>query len=141
MANLFKSLGITGTKHGMNERQFDVLLELLWYAYDDGFTEFRHCDCVGVDGEAHNIAEEVGYEITIHPPKNDKNRAFCDPGDDPMIHSLAPEDYHVRDRAMVDAVSHLIVIPHGQVEELRSGTWTTYRYAKKINKPYLIIFP
>lgn len=42
-----------------------------------------------------------------------------------------PAPYIVRDHAIVDEVQFLIGCPRKDIEELRSGTWATIRYARK----------
>ena len=130
-------IGFTGTKKGMQFDQWIVLEDFLKKLQDTfAYIEFHHGDCVGSDFQAHNIAKKLGLKIVIHPPKNPKTRAFCK-GDE-----VRPEkDYLVRDHDIVDECDKLIVVPKLRREELRSGTWATYRYAKKCNKECIIVWP
>jgi hypothetical protein len=96
---------------------------------------FRHGDCVGADAQAHAMAKADGFRVVIHPPSDDSKRAFCQ-GDA----VLAPPPYLVRNRRIVDASGVLVATPQGD-EELRSGTWSTVRYARKIRRAIKIIAP
>jgi hypothetical protein len=46
-----------------------------------------------------------------------------------------------RNKMMVDDCEALIATPRLMVEELRSGTWSTIRYARKCRKPVHIVWP
>ena len=54
----------------MTPEQKSALRKLL----DGGAGEFHHGDCVGADSEAHDIADECGYGIILHPPTNQSER-------------------------------------------------------------------
>jgi hypothetical protein len=84
----------------------------------------------------HHIGKLMGYYIVIHPPLYDNKRAFCI-GDE----ICSKKDYLDRNRDIVDNCDLLIATPKETTEVLRSGTWSTVRYAKKIGKPIVIIEP
>ena len=130
-------IGFTGTKEGMKAEQLQVLEKvLLNMRKASDFLEFHHGDCKGSDFQSHSLAFNLGFKIVVHPPKNPKDRAFC------KGHEIRGEkDYLVRNHDIVDECDYLIVVPKSRKEELRSGTWATYRYAKKRNKNCTIIFP
>jgi len=130
-------IGFTGTKEGMKLEQLEVLEKVLMSLQNTSdFLEFHHGDCKGADLQAHSIAMKLGFKIVIHPPKNSKQRAFC------KGHEIrAEKDYLVRDHDIVNECEHLIVVPKLRKEELRSGTWATYRYCKKLGKDCTIIWP
>lgn len=128
-------VGFTGTSKGMTQGQKSYvqngLLDLNVEAHRiGGILHFHHGDCVGADEQAHAIAVSILtpnlIRVHIHPPDNDKKRAFCKSVN---IHPAKP--YLVRNHDIVDASSVIFVVPKGHIEELRSGTWATYRYAKK----------
>lgn len=124
-------VGFTGTRNGMSPRQKEHLKKFL----ECFASEFHHGDCVGADEEAHLIALEVGIPIVIHPPAHTLYQAFCQsrhPG--PNIRVLGPLDYLDRNHGIVDSTSGLVAAPQTMMEKLRSGTWATVRYARKINK-------
>jgi hypothetical protein len=76
-------IGFTGSRNGMSHEQRVSLRAILTFVQHllsspDGAIEFHHGDCVGADSGAHDIAMEAGCYIVIHPPSNDKLRAYCE---------------------------------------------------------------
>lgn len=126
-------IGVTGTREGANEHQLREIKMLLKALKG---TEFHHGDCAGVDAQAAKIAKELGYKIVCHPPASDYLRAYV-----PADEMREPAGYLKRDRAIVDSVDALIVVPLQQEWQPKGGTWYTHDYAKKKNKPLTIIFP
>jgi hypothetical protein len=126
-----KKIGFTGTQAGMSERQKGSLHAIL-VSY--GCSIFCHGDCVGADAEAHDIAKALGTFVTIFPPENPSKRAFKRAE---VTH--APKPYLARNRDIVDACDLLVVAPKTDTEELRSGTWSTKRYAERIGKPFTVL--
>ena len=133
-------VGFTGTEHGMNTRQQEEVRNFFRrYSHKScpfPITEVHHGDCVGADEQFHNIAKELGIYIVVHPPSNKRLRAFCDADE-----VRRPYAYLTRNRHIVDACDRLIATPYELVEVVRSGTWATIRYARKIRKPHGIIYP
>jgi hypothetical protein len=124
-------IGFTGTQVGLTAPQREKLRAVL--AARSG--ELHHGDCIGADAEAHAIAAELGYRIHIHPPESGGKRAWC------TGHSSEPPQHYLdRNRAIVDAADALIATPKGP-EELRSGTWSTIRYARSRRRPIYVIWP
>lgn len=115
-------IGFTGTRNGMTQRQKDEVEAIL---SDEVETKVHHGDCVGADAEVDELAEMIGVgPCIIHPPTDSKARAWC--------HSdtiLQPRPYLQRNRSIVDQTIFLIAAPSGP-EKVRSGTWSTIRYAK-----------
>jgi hypothetical protein len=128
-------VGFTGTASGMTEHQQAELYGTLCI-HPHLRTGFRHGDCVGADAEAHAIALELGWPVVIHPPANPKRRAYCDGG---VV--KGPRPYLVRNHDIVDACDFLIAAPRQRKEVLRSGTWATVRYARKVGKEVIILEP
>ena len=132
-------LGFTGTRERPTEAQRLALAKLLEMSEAE---ELHHGDATGADSVAHHIAlslrELRGWpRIIIHPPSNVVHRACC-LGADMM---MPEQEYLVRNRAIVDATDKLVAMPKGSEESLRSGTWSTVRFARHRRKPILLIFP
>lgn len=124
------SIGFTGTRSGLTDKQKETLLIELKKLQEAGYRKFHHGDCIGADAEAHDIAESLGYDIIIHPPINPTARAFKK-----GKITLENKDYLIRNHDIVDQTSYLLVCPKEDNEQLRSGTWATYRYAvSKLNQ-------
>lgn len=125
-------VGFTGTRRGMTTRQREELNAIL----PEGCW-FHHGDCVGADAQAHEVARQKGCAIVIHPCTLTSQRAFCVGAD----RILTPKRPLVRNRDIVEAVDWLIAAPATLHEVLRSGTWATIRYARKIEKQVRILKP
>ena len=126
-------LGVTGTREGLTEAQSQALVLLL---IETEPTEFHHGDCKGVDEESLALAIRWVDPWTVsHPPKDPKHRAFTS-----NSQVRAPKDYLKRNHDIVDEVDHLVACPGRMNEVLRSGTWATVRYARKVGKPITIIW-
>jgi hypothetical protein len=129
-------LGITGTKKGMTEAQFDVIKGFIFE--DAVITHLHEGDCVGVDNQVTLMFQDLRPEVWIvrHPPKNTKYQAFG-----PYDETTIPKDYLVRDQDNVNESDYLWAAPNG-VERMRgSGTWATVRMARKKGIPITIIMP
>ncbi len=103
-----------------------------------GVTEFYHGDCLGADKDAHDLVVTFGdIAIKKRPCDLESQRAWTLEGD-----CIAePEPPLDRNRKLVDDGDTLVATPGEQQEELRSGTWATIRYAKRQQKPIIIIWP
>jgi len=128
-------VGFTGTQCGMTYRQkssFEKLIKMIYVS------EFHHGDCVGADTEAQNIVkkESTAIAIHIHPPKDPSRRAF-----NKSDYIFEEKEYLERNHDIVDAANVLIATPKTFIEQQRSGTWATIRYARKMRKSIFIIKP
>lgn len=113
---------------------------------------FHHGDCVGGDATFDALAEavEVGA-IHIHPGVDSNgmspNRAYCgDYGnnayrDDPDTVWYPAKPYLERNDDIAEASDVLIACPKAKEEQLRSGTWSTVRRARKRGKLVILIYP
>ena len=135
------SVGFTGTRKGLSEYQKEMLQHIL-KKYG---TVFHHGDCIGADEQFHVLAESelptdlLDTNIIVHPPDNDKYRAFSSCLSKGTI--LLPKPYLERNKDIVDACDLLIACPNpkDEINKQRSGTWSTIRYAKKQGKDIIII--
>lgn len=137
-------IGFTGTQQGMTAAQMKAVGKLFederdWGAY------LHHGDCVGADYEADVLARSAGFTIAVHPPLKDDKRAWCgmtkdgEEEDDYIFY--AAKDYLDRNCDIVEHSEILVATPATDQETMRSGTWFTIRYARKVGKPYIIVFP
>lgn len=126
--------GFTGTREGMTDKQKAML-----YGWLKGTTgHFHHGDCLGADSEAHDIADECGYAIILHPPSDPKLRAWREV----PRHMMRPEaPYITRNRHIVDETTALIAAPAEPDEQPRGGTWSTVKYARRQGKAIVLILP
>ena len=126
-------LGFTGSRNGMTCLQKESVTYLVRAI---GMKEAHHGDCVGADEDFHNLVNKEGYTTVVHPPKNPKFRAFCDGN------LIFPEkEYMDRNRDIVDLCEVIIATPNTFVEKSKGGTWSTVRYAVKMNKKLFIVLP
>jgi predicted Rossmann fold nucleotide-binding protein DprA/Smf involved in DNA uptake len=126
-------IGFTGTRQGMTERQKIGLRDLL-APYAGAI--LHHGDAIGADAEAHDIAIELGCAIVIHPPAVETQRAF-----NTAAEVRAAKPYLVRNKDIVRETALLIAAPAEATEQLRSGTWSTVRYAKRLGRQVCLLTP
>ncbi len=127
--------GFTGTRNGITQQQRDAFRDTIILLEID---EFHHGDCIGADYMAHGTIKEINtnIKVIIHPPSYAKYRANCKGN---VI--LTQKPYLDRNKDIVDHSNILIATPGEFKEKLRSGTWSTIRYARKKNKPIYIVMP
>src|SRR3972149_10599348 len=123
-------VGFTGTRHGMTIEQRSTLENLIELWWPSVMYDFHHGDCVGADEQAAAIftAQRRG-EIIVHPPIDNRLRAWCEGT------ILEPKPYLDRNRDIVDASDLLIVAPGGGREAPTGRTWYTARYARSKRVP------
>lgn len=132
-------LGFTGTRKGMTEsqenevRDFFALMDRLWGTR--GAATLHHGDCVGSDAQAHAIAVSLGWRICIHPPTDEKYRAFCD---SELTVIQKPFVYLKRNR---DIVSHSVVVVAAPATGKSAGTKYTISHAYSMRKPVYRVMP
>lgn len=125
-------VGFTGTRKGMTASQRQAVKDLVEQL---GAVEGHHGDCVGADDGFHDICEELGVPVTVHPPENRAMRANRQGAD-----SRPEKPYLERNRNIVNETDVLIAAPEGP-EVRRSGTWSTIRYAWRKGVKFHIVMP
>jgi hypothetical protein len=125
-------VGFSSTRRGLTNMQLDALLSELETLC---VTELHHGDCVGGDRQAHELAKSMGLRTVAHPPTSSRLRAFCD-----CDELRPPMSFLIRNHSIVLSTQYLIACPEGP-ERLRSGTWATIRFARKMRLPTTIISP
>jgi hypothetical protein len=124
-------IGFTCNRKGLTPIQEEEI-KLILDKYDNIIVS--HGDCIGADTDFHNLCmnyknTHINKNITIHifPPNNPKLRAF-NIGD--LL--MKEEPYLKRNLNIIKNCSILIACPIDKNrEDLRSGTWSTVRKARK----------
>ena len=134
-------LGFTGTQSGMTVQQITTICN---YVAEFVPVDAHMGDCIGADHQFHDIINEFNNRVEPddmcvmvgHIPIYDSKRAFC------LYDEVRePKPYLDRNHDIVNESDLLIVAPKETSEQLRSGTWATYRYAKKHNKHIIVVYP
>lgn len=130
-------VGFTGTRVGLCGGQSAKLLDFL---VKNNVKQAHHGDCIGGDSQFHEICRMAGVSVVLHPPKNDKLRAFSKGA----IHTEPPLPYLIRNHIIVDCCEVLLAAPK-ELEEPTpgrgQGTWSTVRYARRTRRDLRIIWP
>lgn len=135
---------ITGTKIGATGYQLVEAIKQLYSWNASVINILNHGGCVGFDEQIHNIIKIIptfnNIQLKIHPAKgvDDKYKAKLDMAGCILEDEKLPLE---RNKIMVDKSDCVLAVPKEFKEVLRSGTWSTIRYAKKQNKPLIIIYP
>ncbi len=127
-----KHIGFTGTQRGMSQDQKRVVKTLM---ADASEAIVHHGDCVGADSDFHDIVFAEN-SIELHPCDITAKRAWCI-GD--VCHF--PKAPLVRNKDIVNVSELLIACPGEKHMKIRSGTWSTVRYAQEMGKPVFLVFP
>lgn len=130
-------IAFTGSLDGMSARQVLALAHFLSNAFRE-ISAFHHGDAIGADQQAHKIAVNCRIPVIIHPCDVEHKRAYCTEGD-PIILGVKPPI--VRNHDMVKTSDLIIAGPTTLQARLRSGTWSTIRYAREMVKPVMILDP
>jgi hypothetical protein len=125
-------LGFTGTSRGMAPRQLKVMRQLLY-----NINTLHLGDCIGADTEAYDAALQFGIKLIGHPPCNGCKRAFLSYDEERAEKSYLDCNHDI----VAEGIDGLIATPHGFVEEQRSGTWATIRYARQLKRRIWIVLP
>jgi len=129
-------IGFTGTRKGMtNYQKNEVNKILLMNSLNGDQLIFHHGGCDGADDEFHLIACKYG-QVIVHPGDTKQGKKYYDN----YITKLV-KPYLERNKDIVNESDLLIACPKSFKEEMRSGTWATIRYAKKIGKNIMIVYP
>lgn len=130
-------VGFTGTRKGTTCQQFHALYAWLRACPAVGF---HHGACLGADVEACRLAHDLyGRNAIVAHPSNIGDMTS------PVALELSymmtpPRPPLARNRDIVNACDVLLACPEGP-ETLRSGTWSTVRFARKISRPVVIVWP
>jgi len=98
---------------------------------------FHHGCCVGADEFAHYAADLADWAIELHPPVDESDMVKPTSYDN----CRTPLTYMKRNKAIVDVAKMMLVVPNTMTEQQRSGTWATYRMAKKKGIERVLVLP
>ncbi len=129
-------VGFTGTRAGMTGPQFAAFVMSL----PAGMTLFRHGCCIGADEEAALHVADMVPIIAVFGHPSDMPAMTSEDALAACADTATPERPIHRNRHIVDGSDMLIASPSGP-ETMRSGTWSTIRYARKMGKPITICWP
>ena len=136
-------VGVTATRESLRFNQIATAVQLfrnIAFAHDlDGPIEFHQGCCVGGDEQLTIIAATFGWRIVAHPPE--KTDYFSQLAYDLSHVKNVRKPYLYRNQDIVKEVDELLAFPKGVKEEMRSGTWSTVRYARGLYKATRIIAP
>lgn len=128
-------VGFTGTRDGMTERQKE---EVFGWLATKVVKRAHHGDCVGADAQFHAACIEEEIPVEIHPPDDDRLRAFCEGAE--LVNNPLP--FLERNKAIIrelamdeDNDSVLLVAPSElfEPEPARGqGTWSTVRHTRAV---------
>jgi len=130
-------ISFTGTASGMNATQMTNVINLI-NKQKPKITKCVHGDCVGADTDFHNIVTKLGLGdlIEIHPCTIHNKRGY---NHAPKVYdAIGPLD---RNKIMVQRAHLVVGTPGTDTEIIRSGTWHSIRYAKKLGRPLLVLYP
>jgi hypothetical protein len=128
-------VGLTGSRFGGTPAQLRNL-EDIW-----GWLRPRalhHGLCEGVDEEGHQLMRRLYPDARIHGHPADDDTWRADVEVDVIWTPQRPLE---RNRELVDAVEVLFALPAEEQERVRSGTWTTVRYARSVGRPIHLLRP
>lgn len=128
-------LGFTGTsKRPPTPVQIAVLDELLDEFWARGYRTLVHGEARNADTIANDMARAKGWHTYGRPANISDHRCEVDDRAEPR----RPLD---RDWDIAEDSNTLVAMPANEKEEVRSGTWATVRYARKLLAPIVIIKP
>ncbi|RYZ92416.1 MAG: hypothetical protein EOP06_04325 [Proteobacteria bacterium] len=129
-------VGFTGSREGMSPEQLSAFRDLF---PNLNAVEFHHGVCVGSDEQAHRLVKTLSplTRVIGHPPIRKDYLAKISDCD----YYEEPKDYLVRNKIICDRSTVMIATPNSFSEQLRSGTWSTIRYALNKEMEVLVIFP
>lgn len=130
-----KIVGFTGTQRGMTLKQRDKVVDLL---LDIKPQWGIHGDCIGADRDFNKICRTLNIKTEAYPGTDhygrSPKRAYCRVN---LCHP--PKPYLVRNSLIVGRSNAMIATPGEVEEQLRSGTWSTIRTARRNPNTYLYV--
>ena len=135
VSNFPEHLAVTATRDGLTDEQAYIAMQLLDHAL-----RLSHGAARGGDSQLHYLAHDRGVPCSIWPADNvPSNLSGLDIWDTDVIHPAGKALDRNHD-IILDGHA-LAAFPRLMQEELRSGTWAAVRFARKTDRPILIVWP
>jgi hypothetical protein len=138
-------VGFAGTRFMVTEAQFTALLEVIFdLDAQQPITQFLNGFARGADRIATSLVLQFTRAMVVAYPGDAAQQDAADeqaqlaPGR-VSIHPVLP--YLKRNKLIATRCAQLIAVPASAIEERRSGTWATVRYARAAGPPRTIILP
>lgn len=134
-------IGYTGTQVGLTEPQYESTYNVLrTFMKPENAVIGIHGDCFGADVQFGKACKELNIYVMIRPGHDSfGNQPKTANSYSDVTHP--PEPYLVRNKRIVNQCDLLIAGPQEFEMQLRSGTWSTVRYALKQKKHVCIVYP
>lgn len=130
-------LGVTGTRNEPTREQRNSIRDIIdRYSFR---SKMHHGCCVGVDAYITVLCRLRSWTIVAHPPIN--RAYFSSISYNSSDIKLQDEEYLVRNQIIVIDTNMLLAVPETEEEVVRSGTWSTVRFARTLAHPILIVWP
>jgi len=133
-------VGFTGTSEGMMNEQVLEVHMLLGEFKNIGVRKAVHGLCIGADEQFHTMARAFQYWMIGRPGVTKSGKVWkrslveCD--------TVFPAKFFLkRNPDIVDSSGVMLATPKESNEMIGSGTWATIRYARKVQKPLILIRP
>lgn len=135
-------VGFTGTRKGMTSAQRSAVEQ--WVLSHQKWSALAHGACVGADEDAAQIFYDdrgmFGPKPIFACPSTITgltSKAALTLSDE-VLPARPPLE---RNHNIVNMADVLLACPKGTGEERRSGTWATIRYARRLKRPVVIVWP
>lgn len=136
-------IGITGSRHGWDHQQAMAFIDRLC---DTQISEFHFGACVGVDELAFWLWATGGsgvahaWPATMSPDWDARWRMDLTAKDIETFGVVMHEPMHplARNKQIVQNCDQLWAFPETDDDQSRSGTWSTIRYARSLDKQVFI---
>jgi len=142
---VIKPFVFTGTRKPVTDEQLDQMYTIMRRLKDQhGYNRIFHGCAKESDRRAHLMAVALGLDRELYP-SNDEQETWASSqrsGGTTIIYPMRPpldRNHYMLDRAGTN--TRLIAVPHLSVEEIRSGTWATVRYARMLKRRITILWP
>jgi hypothetical protein len=123
-------LAFTGTQRGMTKAQMETLhAELAMWADDFELTGV-HGVCIGADEQFNDLVRSLGGE-TWGFPGHDRHGKSPFRSNCTVDRLEKSRPYLERNKMIVNRGMFLLAAPRQDGEQLRSGTWSTVRFAQR----------